>query len=144
MKKLTQSFLTEAPMWVVFLTWSFFFMTLIYLCMYWLLPPTFSFYQTFTTAGTVSGLFWGVLASLLTYEIRKSIKFWAYSEEVEKLIDDTNLLDELYNIKNYEMNKLTNLSNASMHSTRVGYLKAILATKIKTIETLKVYGTNRT
>ena len=136
MKNLIKHFVTKTPMWLVFLTWSFLFISLTYSCMYWLLPSTDFLYKTISTAGTIVGLLWGVFISLLTYEIRKSINFWDYAEEVSKLISGTNSLSRLNDIKECELHKLSKMSSASIQSAKVDFLKAFLDAKIRMLESV--------
>ncbi len=138
MKKLN-NFLDNAPMWKVYI-FSYLvttlFMFLIFSCFNPLMTTEGQNIFTMTVILKVSaltGILFGLMLALMISMMRSSNRFWNYSEEVAKLINEAETKDALKGIYKNEFNKLREMMGGRPHLEEVKRLYAILETKHKYI-----------
>ncbi len=93
----------------------------------------FSFY-VILKIGALSGLLFGLMMTLMISMTRSSNKFWEYSEEVSKLIDEAETKEALNGIYNNEFKNLKDLMGGRPHLEEVKKLRAIMETKMKYVK----------
>lgn len=139
MKKLN-NFLSNAPMWKIFI-FSYIIMTLFTFLIFSCLNPlmttegqkTFSMITNLKISAS-AGVLFGLMLTLLILMSRKSDKFWTYSEEVAKLIDEAETKEALKGIYNNEFAELRKKSMGTPHYNELKRLYTILETKHKYIK----------
>jgi len=139
MKKLN-NFLDNAPMWKVYI-FSYLvttlFMFLIFSCFNPLMTTEGQKIFTMTVILKVSaltGILFGLMLALMISMMRSSSRFWKYSEEVAKLINEAETKDALKGIYKNEFSKLREMMGGRPHLEEVKRLYAILETKHKYIK----------
>jgi MFS superfamily sulfate permease-like transporter len=82
----------------------------------------------------LTGILFGLMLALMISMMRSSSRFWKYSEEVAKLINEAETKDALKGIYKNEFSKLREMMGGRPHLEEVKRLYAILETKHKYIK----------
>jgi hypothetical protein len=87
--------------------------------------------ETCIKAGATLGLIFGLMILLMVSMSRKSVIFWSYAEEVEKLIDEANTKDELQSIFDNQFQELRKKCQGGPQIPEVNRLYTVMKTKYK-------------
>jgi len=79
--------------------------------------------------GSFLGLLVGFFVVSMTYLARESMKFWAFSDTVEKMVDDTTTAEQIDSIFNNEFQTLRKLSGGGPHTVKLTEIFTIMKTK---------------
>jgi hypothetical protein len=127
MKKINDFFNTGAY-WKVFLLTSFIIASSAY-CFFSFLTmivlPVFIIVKIALT----TGLFIGLVFTLMIKQLRDSKKFWEYAEELEKKLDKANTKEELDVLFDGDYLEMGKLASGSIHMREVNRLYTIIKTK---------------
>lgn len=126
-------FFTKKPLWQVFIVLNIVFFVICFLGFNYIVnqpPLVFKFKQILTVSLMIS-LFFSIFLTPVFYLLRCSLKFWEYSEEVNKLINDATTKEKLNKITDNEFQKLRKMSVGGPHQTELIRLYTIINTKYK-------------
>lgn len=132
--KSINNFFDKAPLWKIYIFgWTFsglftfaMFEWVAILISGTVLPTTVNL-----KIGATTGILLGLIFMLMILMARKSDKFWAYSKEVESLIDKAETKEELGSIYKGEFQSLRELAQGGPHLSELTRQYAIMQTKYK-------------
>ena len=83
--------------------------------------------------GATAGILFGLMIMLMVSMMRKSIIFWDYSKEVEKLIEDAKTQEELQSVFNNQFQELRKKCQGGPQIPELTRLYTIMKTKYQYI-----------
>ena len=131
--KQINDFFAKKPLWQVFIVLNIVLFLICFLGFNYIVnqaPLVFELKQILKVSLTFS-LFFSLFCLSIIYLGRCSVKFWEYSEEVNKLINDAATKEELNKITDNEFQKLIKMSVGGPHQTELIRLYTIINTKYK-------------
>jgi hypothetical protein len=128
--KTLNNFLDKASLFIVYLV-GWFISGLFTFLLFYLFSESTANIGAVTSAkiGALTGLLFGLMWTLMISMHRKSNKFWDYSKEVTRLINDAKTVADTQSIYMNEFQSLVNLAMGRPHTTELTRLYAILQTK---------------
>ena len=134
--KRINNFMENAHLFKVYLAGVFFVSLFVFTLFHFVAPwasdgkSEFSLWVNIKISLAMGAIF-GLMVMLMTQMMRKSVKFWAYAEVVEKLIDEATTKDQLKSLYKNEFHDLKYLAQGGPHYVECRRIYTILETKHK-------------